>query len=480
MKLQSKLGLTLFALGLLVVAASGVLTYLEVERFFLRGVMDELEIRAKAMEYALRTFVDQADAGHSYQTIRNFAHTAGIRLTLIASDGTVLFESDRDQSEFNRLENHLDHPEIQEALSKGVGKIQRHSTTVNVDILYLAVRLSEPFPPAHPFAGTSILRVGMPLKEIAEPLEELRSKIIFVGTGMILLVIVFAIVLARRIADPIAAMASVAEKVRSGNLDQRITVKSRDEIGKLGETLNSMIDKLNDDIMQLRKLEQVRSQFLGNVSHELRTPLFALNSAIETLVNGAIDDPTVNREFLEKALHHAQRLDALLNDLIEISRIESGEMKMSFRYFNLQQFLQESVESVKHEAEKKGIRLTCDTIVATLSVFGDKERLKQVMENLLSNAIKYTDAGGTVSLSAVEKDGSVRLSVSDTGCGIPEEHIPRIFERFYRVDKGRSRDVGGTGLGLAIVKHIVEAHGSKVEVRSEVGKGSEFSFTLRK
>lgn len=480
MKLQSKLGITLFTLGIVVIVASGVFTYFHLESFFLQRIVSELEVHAKSMEYVLRTFVDQRDPGHSYENIQNVAHTAGIRLTLIAPDGTVLFESDRDQSELGELENHLSHPEVQEAMAIGTGKSQRYSATVNDDLFYHAMRLSTPLPPASPFANTAILRVGMPLTEVADALGELRSKIAFVGVSIILLVIVLAFFLSRRIANPIAAMVSVAEKVRAGNLDQRIVVRSNDEIGKLGETLNNMIDKLNDDIIQLKKLERVRSQFLGNVSHELRTPLFALNSAIETLLNGAINDQAVNRAFLEKALHHAQRLDALLKDLIEISRIESGEMKMSFRYFTLQEFLQESMESVKLEAEKKGIRLACDSVVATLSVFGDKERLKQVMENLLSNAIKYTDAGGTVSLSAVTDDGSVRISVSDTGCGIAAEHIPRIFERFYRVDEGRSREVGGTGLGLAIVKHIVEAHGSTVEVKSELGKGSVFSFVLKR
>lgn len=479
MKLQSKLGITLFALGMVVIVASGVFIYFQLESFFLQRIVNELEIQVKGMEYALRTFVDQPHPADSYRNMQNFAHTAGIRLTLIARDGTVLFESDRDLSELRQLENHLSRPEVQEALAKGIGKSQRHSVTVNVDLFYVAMRLSDPLPQTNPFANAAILRVGMPLTEVTTTLGELRSKIVFVGASIILLVIVLAVLLSRRIAKPIAAMAAVAEKVRAGNLDQRIAVTSRDEIGRLGETLNNMIDKLNDDIIQLKKLERVRSQFLGNVSHELRTPLFALNSAIETLLNGAIDDPIVNREFLEKALHHAQRLDALLNDLIEISRIESGEMKMSFRYFNLQEFLHESMESVRLEAEKKGIRLVRDNVAATLSVFGDKERLKQVMENLLSNAIKYTDAGGAVSISAVKNDDAVRISVSDTGCGIAAEHIPRIFERFYRVDKDRSREVGGTGLGLAIVKHIVEAHGSKVEVESEMGKGSVFSFMLK-
>jgi two-component system phosphate regulon sensor histidine kinase PhoR len=478
MKLRSKLGILLLALGVVVITAGGVFTYLQLESFFMQRILNELEMQAKSIEFVLRTFVEPSV--YSYKELQSLSLTAGIRLTLIASDGTVLFESERPQDGLSMLENHLTRPEVQEALQKGTGKIQRHSVTVNAEMLYLAERLSEAFPATGPFAKTAVLRVGVPLTEVTSALDELKSKVVFAGISILLFVIVLSIFLSKRITRPIAAMASVAEKIRGGNLDHRIPIISRDEIGKLGETLNSMIDKLNEDIVQLRKLERVRSQFLGNVSHELRTPLFALHSAIETLLNGAIDDPVVNRDFLEKALHNTQRLDELLTDLIEISRIESGEMKMSFRYFELHEFVRETVEAMQHEANKKGITISYQKMPSSFNVLGDKERLRQVMENLLSNAIKYTQPGGNVMVSAENVTGSVRIAVTDTGSGIPPEHIPRIFERFYRVDKDRSREVGGTGLGLAIVKHIVEAHGSKVEVHSEVGKGSVFSFALKR
>jgi two-component system phosphate regulon sensor histidine kinase PhoR len=249
---------------------------------------------------------------------------------------------------------------------------------------------------------------------------------------------------------------------------------------QISELTNQIVGNLKKDISRFEKLERVRSEFLANVSHELRTPIFSIQGFIETLIDGAIDDPNVNREFLKKAYEHSERLNNLLNDLIEISRIESGEMRMSFRYFDIAEFLEKVIEEVLPNAEKKSLKVVQLTNHHEILVLGDKDRLRQVMYNLIDNSIKYTEPGGKIEVGSDELSNSVRVFVRDNGAGIGEEHLSRIFERFYRVDKDRSRSVGGTGLGLAIVKHIIEAHNSKVEVKSELGKGSEFSFVLKK
>lgn len=220
---------------------------------------------------------------------------------------------------------------------------------------------------------------------------------------------------------------------------------------------------------------------LGGASHELRTPIFAIQGFLETLLNGAINDPKVNRSFLEKAQSNAQRLNALLTDLINISQIESGEMKMSFRYFRVNEFLENTIKDFYPAAQQFGVSLKLELATDhAAEMYGDRERMQQVMANLVENAMRYNKKGGDVTISSALDDGNVAISVSDTGVGIPAEHLPRIFERFYRVDKDRSREVGGTGLGLAIVKHIIEAHESSVEVESEVGRGTTFRFVLRK
>jgi two-component system phosphate regulon sensor histidine kinase PhoR len=270
------------------------------------------------------------------------------------------------------------------------------------------------------------------------------------------------------------------ERISEGDLSVELPEEGSPEFRKISRLTNEIVRNLKQDIIELKKLQRVRSEFLANVSHELRTPIFSIQGFIETLLDGAIDDKSVNRDFLEKAYKHSERLNNLLNDLIEISRIESGEMRMSFRYFNLDEFLKSVVEDTKEEALKKNIILQYRDGKPETLALGDKEKLRQVLLNLIDNAIKYTDSGGKVEVGFEDFPQFVRIFVSDTGVGIAEEHLPRIFERFYRVDKDRSRSVGGTGLGLAIVKHIVEAHRSKVDVESTPGAGSTFSFVLRK
>lgn len=254
------------------------------------------------------------------------------------------------------------------------------------------------------------------------------------------------------------------------------------DLQRLSETITGIAEKAKRDITELKRLEQVRSEFLGNVSHELRTPIFSIQGYLETLIDGAIDDPSVRDEFLEKAHNNMLRLHALLNDLIEISRIESGAMKMSFRYFDLLALAEGVIAGMESPAALAEVTmdLKAEGIdgEGKIMALGDRKRIEQALVNLLSNGVKYNRAGGKVTITLAATDSEIRITVSDTGVGIPPEQISRIFERFYRVDKGRSRDVGGTGLGLAIVKHIVEAHGSQITVHSTLDEGTSFSFTL--
>ena len=260
------------------------------------------------------------------------------------------------------------------------------------------------------------------------------------------------------------------------NTDEIILSKN---LESLENAIKKMYQRSKNDIEHLNRLQKVRSQFIANVSHELRTPIFTIQGYIETLMDGAIDDPKVNKQFLKKANQHTIALSNLLNDLIDLSMIESGELRMSYRYFNVNDYLKKIVSEMKHSAEENGLELILHPVRNDLEIFGDKEKLKQVFVNIIQNAIKYTDKGKVEVFAEVEKK-NVRFIIKDTGIGIPDESISRIFERFYRVDKARSRSVGGTGLGLAIAKHILEAHNSKIEVKSKLNTGSEFHFKLKK
>ncbi|HSP88655.1 MAG TPA: ATP-binding protein [Ignavibacteriaceae bacterium] len=275
------------------------------------------------------------------------------------------------------------------------------------------------------------------------------------------------------------AIESVIAGIRKNIFNYPEEIKLVENLHPLQDEIQQMFKKERNDIEYLKRLERMRTEFLANVSHELRTPIFAIQGYIETLLDGAIDDEKVNKYFLDKANQHTINLSNLLNDLIDISMIESGEMRMSYRYFNINNYLSQMILEFQPIAQEKNIELIYYPASEDLQLFGDKSRLKQVFINLITNAIKYTEQG-KVEVLIEEEPKYGKIIIRDTGIGIPPEDINRIFERFYRVDKARSRAVGGTGLGLAIVKHIVEAHNSRIEVKSELGVGSEFSFRLKK
>jgi len=271
----------------------------------------------------------------------------------------------------------------------------------------------------------------------------------------------------------------IIEGIRNNKFGTSDEIILRNHFPGLQDEIRLMFEKVKGDIEYLKKLERMRTEFLANVSHELRTPIFSIQGYIETLLNGAIDDEKVNRTFLEKAIQNTIKLNNLLNDLIDISMIETGEMRMSFRYFRAKDFIQEIIDEYKPVVEEKKLELEFISPRNSLQLFGDRNRLRQVMTNLIINAIKYTEQG-KIEVVIEEDPKHGKIIVRDTGIGIPESDLNRIFERFYRVDKARSRDIGGTGLGLAIAKHIVEAHNSRIEVKSIVNSGTEFSFLLKK
>ena len=234
------------------------------------------------------------------------------------------------------------------------------------------------------------------------------------------------------------------------------------------------------DITRLKQLEKIRQDFVANVSHELRTPLTTIKGYAETLLEGALKEDQAF-QFVQVIKRHTDRLTKIVEDLLMLSRIETKEFQLKMEAIPLRDFIDDVVEFVKEPAEKKKISLSRNEIPSSLAVQADRSYLEQILINLLDNAIKYTPEGGRVTVSAVEKDSKeIQFSVEDNGIGIPKEDLSRIFERFYRVDKGRSKELGGTGLGLSIVKHLVQAHGGRVWVESQLGKGSTFYFTLPK
>ncbi|MCX6135733.1 MAG: ATP-binding protein [Ignavibacteriales bacterium] len=477
--IRTRIAVTFIAISVLVIALLGVLLSYEIERYFFDRLLSGLRTETNVIHSLLQDWTVRGESRDNVEkdlTVMSLA--ARMRITLIDSSGVVVYDSSVPDSLLGGLENHSQRPEVVEARQKGTGSNVRTSKSINQDLVYVAQKVA--VPSAAVFRNLQFVRVSVELTEVNRVMYEIRFKIV-VGSIVILLVVLMASrIVSRRLTSSLTEIAEMVKEIKAGNLDQKLPVRSNDEIGRLAELINEMTDKLKADIEQLKKLERVRSEFLGNVSHELRTPIFSLKGFLETLLEGALDDAAVNRRFVEKAYHHANRLDILLTDLIEISRIESGEMKMSFRYVDAVSILKNLIADFSDAAAKRKQNLLIDAPDHDVLVLGDKDRLRQALGNLVDNAIKYSPEGATTTVRLMESERSVTISIADSGPGIESVHLPRIFERFYRVDKTRSRDVGGTGLGLAIVKHIIEAHSSKISVTSEVGKGTTFAFDLNK
>lgn len=255
-------------------------------------------------------------------------------------------------------------------------------------------------------------------------------------------------------------------------------LSGNNEFKEIFNSFTLITNRLLDELNTAKIFKVNRNEFLGNVAHELRTPIFAIQLSLETLADGAINDPSVNVDFLNKAERQSNRLKELVDDLIHISRLEEG-MKLSKRYFSINQLIKDTINELSGITKRKNINLSFETEIQDVSVvFADAERIKQVLINLIDNSSKYTLENGNIIISTKKVDKCIHITVEDTGLGIPKEDLPRIFERFYRVDKTRSRDMGGSGLGLSIVKHILELHNSQVRVESEPGKGTKFEFNL--
>lgn len=401
--------------------------------------------------------------------------TMRVRVTFMDEQGRVLADSDVDFAHIDTVENHLGRPEVQEARKIGWGVRRGTSATVNQPFLYVATHHIKQKTPV------SYVRLAKPLEEIRETVTDLRRLLIMGGVFILAITLGVSWVLSRRITSPLREMAWTARSIAEGNYNARAKVHGRDELAQLAASLNQMAETIENDIKEMRKLERVRTEFIGNTSHELKTPIASIKGYIETLLSGGLEDSEVNVKFLQRASKNAERLQMLVQDLVQISRIESGEMRMSIRVFDILTLLTELYQDYARQFEVTDLNWNLQVPEETeeLKVQGDKERLKQVLTNLITNALKYTEEG-RVTLGVMEEPERVIVFVEDTGPGIPREYQSRIFERFFRIDKDRSRSVGGTGLGLAIVKHILSAHESQIHLESDGHSGSRFWFPLKR
>ncbi|MBN1197730.1 MAG: sensor histidine kinase [Bacteroidales bacterium] len=258
---------------------------------------------------------------------------------------------------------------------------------------------------------------------------------------------------------------------------RRIDTHLLDEVS---QEVEAWQEEKSREIEQLRQLEQYRREFIGNVSHELKTPLFNIQGYVLTLLDGGLDDNTINKEYLQRTEKSIERLIRIVDDLDEIAQLESGQMQLKIIRFDIVALTKEVMELLEMKAQKRGIRLVCSKQEKSVFVLGDREKIRQVLTNLLENSIRYGNKNGRTKISFFDMDEHILTEITDNGIGIEPEELTRVFERFYRAPRGRASYAKGKGLGLAIVKHILEAHQETVNVRSAIGVGTTFGFTLKK
>jgi two-component system phosphate regulon sensor histidine kinase PhoR len=402
---------------------------------------------------------------------RALERAIGGRVTVIRPDGRVILDSEADAA---GMENHRGRPEFVKALGGVVGSDIRRSATIGVSFLYVAAPIDH-----------GAVRVAVPLAEIDAQIAEFRWKLAGSTALAFLPALIIAALLARMLSRRFSAITAHAAELAQGNFRARLPGADSSEFGQLAQTLNETAEKLQRTVEQLErehaeleKVERIRKDFVTNVSHELRTPLASIQGYTETLLDGAIDDPEHNLRFLGIIRHNAERLARITDDLLTLSRVEQKRQKFEFDSHPVSVLLADAIDLMQPIARKNRIQLGFAPLAEDAILYCDSEAVTQILSNLIDNAVKYTQAGGSITVGAAVDGEFAEIYVRDTGIGIPEEDLPRLFERFYRVDKARSRQMGGTGLGLSIVKHLVSAQNGTARVESRLGQGSTFYFTL--
>ena len=561
---------------LIIIVTVSVLALLvaeKTERHYLRGIEEDLRIRAELIEEVLIGYLPGGHIEDIDQIAKKLGRKIGTRITVIAPDGVVLGDSEEDPE---RMENHATRPEIERALEGQVGKSIRYSTTLKQRMMYVAI----PVEKSGRIVG--VIRTSLPLEEIEGLIGTMNRNIGHFTVLLLTFALVLACLSSKLLSRPIKDMVGTTKKIASGDFGVRVFAKRKDELGELAAALNEMARKLEDsfaslsterqelrailsstvegivvleeggriilanesfkrmfglppsiggkfyweilrnpdfktfvedisrkgkveakevgfqdkvylangvlledgrkvavfhDITEFKKLERIKADFVANVSHELRTPLTAIKGFVETLEEEATP---VQQHFLQIIRRHSDRLINLVNDLLILSKLEDRELKLEIQEVNLKDLVSDVLRMFEGRIKEKNLTAELFAEEDNAVIHGDPFLLEQLFINLIDNAIKYNVENGRIELRLSPIDGHMKIEVSDTGIGIAREHLDRIFERFYVVDKGRSRELGGTGLGLSIVKHIVLAHNGRIDVQSEPGRGTTFTVVLPK
>ena len=457
------------ALILIVVFVLNFFVSLRLHKHFEQRITAELRSNAVLVGDILQADLIQGRFEEIQLKTTRLADKLDLRITIVGKDGRVLGDSEQGKS---FLVNHGDRFEVIESLKNGFGQSTRFSDTLGINMKYVAVRVDQ---------GEHILgvvRFALPLSRVQPEIRIIYRVVLFGAIAAVIIALIAAYFVSRIITLPIRQMRETAQQIAKGDFGRRVRIKSKDELGELAESLNTMADELQQKMENLRRLDRMRTDFVANVSHELKTPLTLIKGYIETLEDRAMDDKEAATKFISIIKEHTDRLGHIVDDLLSLSELELSDDSVHKTEFDLKKLIDEVSLGFGHALSEKKQELTLNSEGSDFRIKADRDKIEQVFVNLIDNAIKYTKESGRIELSLIKNDRAVIVNVRDDGIGIPKEHRERIFERFYRVDKARSREFGGTGLGLSIVKHIVLAHNGKITIESELYKGTKICVTL--
>ena len=440
--------------------------------FYIASHNTILNTTGKDMLYTLemldQTLDYEGDLSQQVQRMEAFIAGNPSRVTLIRTDGTVVSDSDADPSE---LDNHLSRKEVVQALDKGNGSARRYSYTLKKELLYVAYKSAR---------SDMIIRVSVPYSGATEYLTMLLPAALF----SFLAALVCALVVSKRFVDsvtrPLSNIATEMSKVRGdykGDYTELHFEKCQyPELNVIAETTMEMSKNVKDYLNRIDKEKQIRQEFFSNASHELKTPITSIQGYAELMESCMVQDENMKMDFIKRIKKEAINMAGLINDILMISRLEAKDAEVVVSDVRISVLLDEITDSLKPAAASGQVFIHCDC--QPLCIKANPQQMKELLSNLVSNAVKYNRPGGQVWVNIREKGENLVIRVRDNGVGIPQESLDRIFERFYRVDKGRSRKQGGTGLGLSIVKHIVNFYHGTIRVTSQLEEGTEFTVAI--
>ena len=459
------------ALILIVVFILNFSVSLRLQEHFEQKITAELKSNAVLVGDILQTDLIEGRFEDIQQQTRRLADKLNMRITIVGKDGSVLGDSEQEPS---LMGNHIDRFEVIKAIENGFGQSTRFSDTMGLDMKYVAVRVEKGG------RALGVVRFALPLSRVQPEIRIIYRVVLFGTIAAVIIALIVGYFVSRSITLPIRQVKETAQLIARGDFGRRVRIKSKGELGELAESLNTMADELQQKMENLKRLDSVRTDFVANLSHELKTPLTLIKGYVETLQNEAINDKEKLGKFISIIKKHSDRLGYMIDDLLSLSELELSRDCVNKTELDIKEVVDEISLGFGRALAGKKQNLTVNTKGDDFRIQADRNKIEQVFANLIDNAVKYTKESGLIEILLCDQDQTVCVTVQDNGIGIPKEHRDRVFERFYRVDKARSRELGGTGLGLSIVKHIVLAHKGKITIESVPKKGTKVSVTFPK